>query len=430
MALESTNDWLQVVFDHRKAPKNEKSPGTLQCLEGLGLDVVKGFQAGPGVGAMLTVFSSPAELKSMRSGQRWGRGAPGRRLAQTDSNPMGDTVQREARYEETMPPGVLEAQQDCTMALDDALPEDDGGAAFFFTELDEAAPAQSPQPPRPYRAAAPEATLSPSTLATRGLSASPAPLGQRASMTRSSSVPALPRLGTAASGSSSTSVEPPQASTSAGGLVRAPPPPDWDRPPRLVSQSRKGGGCTRDAAVTKAFNRCIVGKSVLALTDRAESRRGVMRALQSSITEFELLFVKSSTDLWTRLNNAKEHYHALILDLSKNELQVDAFLKTVRQHGRYGRMPIIVLAQDRDLTDSVRTNCSFVVFQPISASMLREGLLWCFDRKAMQKHDRQTSPDRGAQQALKDSSSAPSLALTVSPAQAMPPTPQLVAAAA
>jgi len=81
------------------------------------------------------------------------------------------------------------------------------------------------------------------------------------------------------------------------------------------------------------------------------------------------------------LRDRKEKHHALILDLSKSELEVGSLLKCCKEHARYGNMPIIVLSNDRELPEVVRTNCSFVVFHPLAASMLREALVWCFDRK-------------------------------------------------
>merc|ERR1712190_208242 len=118
-----------------------------------------------------------------------------------------------------------------------------------------------------------------------------------------------------------------------------------------------------------------------------------------------------------------DHYHVLLLDLCKSELQVDPFLKTLRQHGRYGKMPIIVLAAERELSDAVKVGCSFVVFQPLSAPMLREGLLWCLDRRALQLKDGAVSPDRKSQKIPKDDSSVPALSLSGSAGLTLVPTP-------
>merc|ERR1719291_1505305 len=82
----------------------------------------------------------------------------------------------------------------------------------------------------------------------------------------------------------------------------------------------------------------------------------------------------------------KETYQALLLDLSKKELQVESLLPVLREHTRYSRLPIIVLSGQAELSEVVRNSCSFVVFFPLAAAMLREALLWCFDRKALLMH--------------------------------------------
>mmetsp|Transcript_19609 Transcript_19609/g.52747 ORF Transcript_19609/g.52747 Transcript_19609/m.52747 type:complete len:948 (+) Transcript_19609:70-2913(+) len=378
-ALEDTNDWLQVVYNHRRAPRNDKNPDTLLCLQSLNLEPLT-FQSGPGTGAMLQVFNNPAELKTLRSGLRWRRNDRGR-LAESDRNPMGEFVQKEARYEETLLPGQAALAAGSLEEGDDG-DEDSAGGIFFQTELDE-----GPAPPPAFRAASPSS--GPAALAPRrpGGSGSGGGSGpSQSGVVRSSSVPALPRLADRGLGGSSTaasaaSLISPEAhadtrgsgSRGGSGGARA-----------SASASRKGGGSTREAAVAKIFYRAIVGKSILVLTDRADSRKSIMRGLQTALTDFSLVFVKSVTDLWKHLNNSKEHHHALIIDLSKNELQADPLLQTIRHHGRYSRLPILVLSSDRELSDTVRVSCSFVVFQPIAASMLREGLLWCLDRQTMQ----------------------------------------------
>merc|ERR1712113_764640 len=103
-------------------------------------------------------------------------------------------------------------------------------------------------------------------------------------------------------------------------------------------------------------------------------------------SEVALVFVKSKAELVSRLGDIKESYHALLLDLSKKELQVESLLPVLREHQRYNRLPIIVLSAQSDLSEVVRNSCSFVVFFPLAAAMLREALLWCFDRKALLIH--------------------------------------------
>merc|ERR1712048_1272049 len=76
----------------------------------------------------------------------------------------------------------------------------------------------------------------------------------------------------------------------------------------------------------------------------------------------------------------------LLIDLTKSELQTEPLLRTIQQDARYGQIPVIVLSADRELPEFVRNSCSFVVFLPLSASMLREALVWCFDRKTVQRY--------------------------------------------
>uniref|UniRef100_A0A7S0B5K3 Response regulatory domain-containing protein n=1 Tax=Pyrodinium bahamense TaxID=73915 RepID=A0A7S0B5K3_9DINO len=125
------------------------------------------------------------------------------------------------------------------------------------------------------------------------------------------------------------------------------------------------------------------GKSILILTDKADVRKSIMKALLVAAAEVDIVFVRTTSDLWKRLRDPKEKHHVLILDLAKSELQVDSLLKCCRGHERYGNLPIIVLSVEQELSEVVRASCSFVVFHPLAASMLREALVWCFDRKTL-----------------------------------------------
>lgn len=138
--------------------------------------------------------------------------------------------------------------------------------------------------------------------------------------------------------------------------------------------------------VTKAFERAISGKSILVFTDQKPVWRSIEKALVVSAAETKLRWVKSTTELMQRFYDAKEHYSALLLDLSKSELDVESLLTTVTKLERYGSIPIIVLSTERELPEMVRVICSFAVFLPLSASTLRESLLWCFDRHVVQQH--------------------------------------------
>merc|ERR1711865_435722 len=63
---------------------------------------------------------------------------------------------------------------------------------------------------------------------------------------------------------------------------------------------------------------------------------------------------------------------------------IEPMLRAIRHQEKYAQLPIVVLAAERELPDVVRTSCSFVVFLPLSPPMLREALVWCFDRKSVQ----------------------------------------------
>mmetsp|Transcript_105215 Transcript_105215/g.273901 ORF Transcript_105215/g.273901 Transcript_105215/m.273901 type:complete len:148 (+) Transcript_105215:1-444(+) len=142
-----------------------------------------------------------------------------------------------------------------------------------------------------------------------------------------------------------------------------------------------------------------------------------MRGLQTALTEFELVFVKTSADLWTRLHIAKETYHALLVDLDKTDFQADPLLKSVRSSQRYGRLPILVLSSERELSETVRSSCSFVVFHPVAASMLREGLLWCLDKKALKggKPEAVDTAERGRSAGIDGAKAMLSLTATAVP---------------
>merc|ERR1712113_341379 len=84
--------------------------------------------------------------------------------------------------------------------------------------------------------------------------------------------------------------------------------------------------------VMKLFHRTMPGKSILVFTDKADVRKSIMRALLSAATEVALCFVRTTAELWQRLQDPKEQHHALLLDLSKNELQIEGLLRIVRQH--------------------------------------------------------------------------------------------------
>jgi len=355
--LEDVNDFLKVILEHRRHPPNDKNPSTLCVLEGLGIDPFS--KCGPGVETMRKIYADQALLKEHQSSLK--RGAGGRwRAPSSSSNPMGETVSANARYEDTIP-GAPEAAAPELLAASQQPP----GGIFFQTEPDlDETQAQ---------------VMMTSSSATFNMNGS-----DKVLMAKSSSVPSLPRLKSGAEEEledRSTVFEPKKSASIFGGFTRSSGPGASRADFKSASTSRAQPQAQR---IMKAFHRAVNGKCVLILTDKAEVRRSVMRAMMSAATEMELCFVKSTSELWQRMRDAKEQYHALIVDLGKSELQVETFVRTIRGHERYGQLPVVVLSDDRELPDLVRQSCSFVVFHPLAASMLREALLWCFDRRAMQ----------------------------------------------
>lgn len=98
-----------------------------------------------------------------------------------------------------------------------------------------------------------------------------------------------------------------------------------------------------------------------------------------------LVFVKSSNDLWFRLCAPKEHYHVLFLDLSKRDLQVERVLQAIIQDERYRLLPIVVLSAETELAEVVQQSCSYVAYLPLSNTVLRQALVWCLDRAGAMK---------------------------------------------
>lgn len=141
------------------------------------------------------------------------------------------------------------------------------------------------------------------------------------------------------------------------------------------------------------MKRALQGKTVLVLTEKSAVRKDLGRALLA--LNADLYYVRSTNELWHRLRDAKEHFHCLLLDLSKNDLPVESLLTALRAHYRYGEIPVVALAEDRNLSETVQKLCSFVVFLPLSVGMLRESLLWCLDRRSVQGYFQDTSSAAG-----------------------------------
>lgn len=393
--LANVDDWLRVVFEHRKKPPDEKNPTTLECLEAVGLNPTSA--SGPGIDAMLRAFADPGSLKEYRTTQSLSQQrALGRRARAP--NPMGEVVAPTAKYEEALPPGQGQSSEEQMLQLGDeasveastlaaltneaALPvvpstSSNSGAGIFFQtepELDDDAFSPVAAVPPPTQAA--PATTAPAPASPPPPAVPPrVPLAAASTVSKASSMPSLPKLQHAAIDSPSSShMSLPQ-------LAQKSPHPAAASTKAIAAREANG----RLRHIMTAFRKAIPGKSILVFTDSKVVRKSVMEALLCP-TEVNLCCVKSTIELWQRLNEAKEHHSALLLDLSKNELQVESLLRTVKQHERYAKLPIIVLSSSRDLPEVVRINCSFVVFLPLSAATLREALLWCFDRQTVQQH--------------------------------------------
>ena len=352
---QDLDDWLPLVLDHRRRPPNDKKPGcahrrsgaefpliclslldgtfsvfdgtlwprnpsSLCVLEGLGDSAPT--TCGPGVETVRRIYADPVALKEHKSGLRRKRGSSRWR---PPSNPVGHTVPGSARYDAVLP----EFKKLPALTHSASLPATSSGV-FFQTEvkMEEAAPV----------------------------------------VLKTSSVPNLPRLGLAD--------ELPEMSTTVE--LKGSLEPEASDPVESKTANSK-----QSQRLMKAFQKAVSGRSILIFTDKADVRKGIMRSLICAAREMDICFACSSNDFWKRLQDTKERYHALIVDLGKSELEAEGLVKTVRADAHYGGVPIVVLSQERDLPELVRKSCSFVVFHPLSSSMLREALLWCFNRSAL-----------------------------------------------
>ncbi|CAE8714701.1 unnamed protein product [Polarella glacialis] len=313
--LEDPNSCLDVVLEHRKNPPDKGKPDTLCVLEGLGLNPLS--LNGPGISAMKKVFSDKtallnhqAEMHRFKNGGalRW-------KVPALSQNPMGDSISVNARYAEAVPSALLGSSSKKFLS-----PQPGSSPAvtssIFFTEPDL-------EDTEPY----------------------PPPLE------RASSVPLLPRLKASSDELSEDRLASSDlrkfASQLAGG------PSQSESAATLRNSSTKSSESQQARRLMKAFHRSVAGKTVVILTDKAEVRKSIMRALLSSAEEMDLLFVRTASELWTEFAKMKEQHHALIIDLNKAELKVESLVRTVRSSGRYLQLPIIVISNDRDLPDVV-----------------------------------------------------------------------------
>jgi len=357
--VENLNDWLGVTFTHRKAPINEKNPGSLVCLEALSINSMT-MDRGPGVDAMLKVFADDGTAKKIRLADvqrnrrnRWSR-------QRADSNPMGDVFPAKANYTDASIPVQLSALEDPSEVEPSSITQDTSqgyppgtGGLFFQTEVDFDDADQL-----------------------------------KAQVQRSSSVPSLPQL----SRNATSSVGEDEGLQKSMSQISLAPTADFKRgsgspAPRPVRDQH-------DRKVARAFSRAAEGKNVLVLTDD----NAVMKTINNVMlnANLGLFFARSTNELLKRLSDPKEQWHALFVDLNKKEMQVETLLKTIRGHSKYGKLPVVVISGERALSDLVRQECSFVVFKPIAQPTLREALLWCFDRRALEGYYSRGGPAEDA----------------------------------
>jgi CheY-like chemotaxis protein len=348
--LENLEDYLDIIMDHRRAPPDVSALPELACLESLGIHP-KTAKKGPGLNALFQAAAQEARGQTSRRSKMSLRDwfEP----SSYDSNPMGGTVSSGARYAETAPPRPSEVQlaiEDGRSTLEltrcESSPQISGtGSLFLHTEVDF------------------------DDITGIGMSLAL----EEKTMSTSISLPSLTQAHSIASLDASRGED--------IGMLQK------ELLKKASSSDRRSdarsAATKRHQRVMKAFTKATSGKSILLFTDQKEVRKKITSVLLNDDTK--LRFIKSSNDLWPRLRDPKEQYHALLIDLSKNELPIAAILRAIRQDARYAKLPIVVLSEDRNLPDVVRAACSFVVFLPLAAGMLREALVWCFDRASIQK---------------------------------------------
>ena len=328
-----------------------RTSSSLCVLESLGASCPA--TCGPGVEMMRRIYSDPTALKEYRSTLRRKRA---RSRWRTSRNPVGQTVPANARYEEVLPqldPEPLEPappplQLSHSVSAPATLPN---GSVFFQTEVE----LEDRKPSKPT------------------------------SIVKTPSLPSLPSI----KSKRNDSTEEPGKLEFSTELPEMPAAIEWKastEPSSGLDQEQKAPPDKKVQAqrLMKAFHKAVEGRSVLILTDQSEVRKAIMRSLMCAMNEMSICFSPSTVDMWKRLR--KDDFHALMLDMSKADLEIETLVKSIRADPQYGTLPIIVLAHRQpELPDLVRQTCSFVVFHPLSASMLREALLWCFNRNAL-KH--------------------------------------------
>eukprot|EP00928_Gymnodinium_smaydae_P017135 TRINITY_DN16542_c0_g1_i1.p1 TRINITY_DN16542_c0_g1~~TRINITY_DN16542_c0_g1_i1.p1 ORF type:complete len:948 (+),score=207.83 TRINITY_DN16542_c0_g1_i1:195-3038(+) len=435
------NSWMQITYEHRKAPVNDKNPATLKCLEAIENPRVPVPTNGPGVQSMLKAFADEASLKRFRISSRRNSVARRRGSGPGSCNPMGETGANAQAYIDAARGGEIAsvevriqdapatarpfaAEQPSSAAAAPApgdvgevtaaageLPAAHAAPGIFFTETPVDEPFDPCREDRESGSAVADdageasAAFNAAPVPTRAWQSRP-PSRQQAPLAATTSLPALSPPPPRAEEVSGAAAAPAHGGTSAGvGGLRGVPEALEQEPsgislelsqrlpcsqseaslerPGTRRRTREQQAAQRDCTLAKRLAKVLRGKSVLVLTDKVDVRKSVCGAMIDAPAA--LCFVQNTNELWQRLRNKREQpFHALVLDLTKAELPAEAVIRTMRQHEIYGRLPIVVLAQERELSDAVRANCNFVVFLPIVSSMLREALLWCFNCHSVQ----------------------------------------------
>mmetsp|Transcript_2091 Transcript_2091/g.3222 ORF Transcript_2091/g.3222 Transcript_2091/m.3222 type:complete len:939 (+) Transcript_2091:71-2887(+) len=398
--LEDIDDYLEVVFEHRRAPRDDVNKPTLSVLEGIKLAP----SGGPAVSRLLKEVSENRVEKISKKGcvslRRTRKGSAGHRVSSgLPGNPMGESITavQQEKYAMGLPLNFFKSiKSEASLTMPSELTrvssQPSGVSIFHQTELDvEVTLLQSSSVPMLPRvpggsvvdACANEDVATVTSTSVGGLDSEDTivrPESQVSSLFSSLGPTRPSTSGNACVGTCDAELPLLDTSTSIGfelefaheGHIEGALPCDAEMKPKKRVMSAK---------IVKAFNRAVAGRSVLVLTDKPDVRKVILRSLLS--TELQICFAKTQADVWHRLENQKDAFHALIWDLTKSNVSVITLLTSIRQHERYGRLPIVVLSGDQRLPDMVRKSCNYVIFHPISTPILREGLLWCFDRKAV-----------------------------------------------
>jgi CheY-like chemotaxis protein len=378
--MEDTDNYLQTVFDHRRWPPNLKNLPTLDVLEGTS----KGPGAltnGPAVTNMLKIvshnpsneMSAKAYCENLRNVVMASRR---RRSKAPSSNPMGEFGPSEAvSYY-----APLESQEQLRRSLTAPSPlavadmssvSSQPSGIFQQTEVDvEVTMLSSSVPLLPKM---PTSFLTDSSALEHETDPGGSTIVEPDDRSQRMGAPWPESSGTLAQ------IQRPSTSGSTRGAGASLAPATGP----LRIPKKRSLAAERQTNVMKAFARAVVKKSVLVLTEQDAVRKAIGKSLLAA--GVDLCFAKTSTATWKHLQDPKEAFHALIWDLSKREVTVDHLLKNIRAHERYSRLPIVVLSHDHELPETVRAACSYVVFHPIAPAMLREALLWSFDRRSLAK---------------------------------------------